>query len=992
MTACISFSALLMLTQLVYSYGWISTQSTYRRPVHLNLKAELIIGLNKYSHDASCCIINADDGKILFAQAKERVSRRKHDGGAVGDLISYGLETIGASKDDVSVIVSNNHHHRVIPFERRLPFYGALKYTPQDYLDPMNLFTNAKHYELSHHLAHAWSAISTSGFDNGLVLIMDGMGETYKAMREDISNIEEHSGDYMHDLKLLRACSEEDSSKFIGVPKILSPGSGYREAESAYIFKDNTLKPIFKRWSRERSPPELYNHGFENHQSLGAVYSRISSHIFGDWNACGKVMGLAPWSGRKPSELNDWFFPPTGTGAAASANTVLGSEFHHEREFMGGNPLFEESFHIHWDMLDSLPSPNQFEAGNSKFDYYSHLASSVQTDLENSAMSLVTSLKDISNESNLILSGGVALNSVLNGRIRREKVFDKIHIPSAPGDEGIAIGCAQYGLHRHRQRSEDSTSDSSRSDSGSDSSSQDQKSNSPLQVSFFTTTTTTTTTCSSPTSTSTTESPEHSTHQSCGCSSGQVEGEHNHNHNHDENLNHSEGNVIVVEDEDEVQSSTSPSQTVSPSVPVFPAYLGREYSRDDIEDALSEFSPWLSIEEHTSEDNMVEAAANRLAEGQVIAWFQGRSEFGQRALGSRSILADPRQASLRRFINEEVKRREWFRPLAPSVLASAVGDWFDDIENGENASPYMSLTAVVKEGRREEVPAICHIDGSARLQTVTMQDNSLYHKLISAFCTRTGIPMILNTSFNGKGEPIVESPIDAILALLACNNKISTMYIGNYEVHIRPFPFESSGLASLASDPSSAEAEIIVKAKRFYLSEVVASPFTPDSPVRIRVQTGQSESESDGGWKTLPSSLHLELLQLLQIPPDADYEGEEQVSDILDAIRSIREEENELSWQEVKEALRWLYFEGLVSFRDSDYSTIQDNNNNQDDISQQDQDQQSEQERYVDGVDGMDGMDGDSSSNSIGNGDDDIDFEGLFKGVEIVDLRNPSPL
>jgi predicted NodU family carbamoyl transferase len=130
--------------------------------LHIDALRPLIVGLNKYSHDASCCIMDSSTGKILFSQAKERISRLKHDGGAIGELLRYGLETIDASIDDIATVVSNNHHHRVLPFERRLPFYRGVKYTPEDYSDVMNLLPNAQHLELSHHLAHAWSVVGQS--------------------------------------------------------------------------------------------------------------------------------------------------------------------------------------------------------------------------------------------------------------------------------------------------------------------------------------------------------------------------------------------------------------------------------------------------------------------------------------------------------------------------------------------------------------------------------------------------------------------------------------------------------------------------------------------------------------------------------------------------------------------------------------------------------------------------------------------------------------
>ena len=132
--------------------------------IHLiNALRPLIVGLNKYSHDASCCILDSTTGKILFSQAKERISRLKHDGGAIGELLQYGLESIDATVDDIQTVVSNNHHHRVLPFERRMQFSQALKYTPADYSDVMNLLPNAQHLELSHHLAHAWSVVGKYG-------------------------------------------------------------------------------------------------------------------------------------------------------------------------------------------------------------------------------------------------------------------------------------------------------------------------------------------------------------------------------------------------------------------------------------------------------------------------------------------------------------------------------------------------------------------------------------------------------------------------------------------------------------------------------------------------------------------------------------------------------------------------------------------------------------------------------------------------------------
>lgn len=152
----------------------------------------------------------------------------------------------------------------------------------------------------------------------------------------------------------------------------------------------------------------------------------------------------------------------------------------------------------------------------------------------------------------------------------------------------------------------------------------------------------------------------------------------------------------------------------------------------------------------------LDTIAKRLENGSIVAWYQGRSEFGPRALGNRSILADPRSETHRDLINSKVKHREWFRPFAPSVLSSHSNEWFDF--DGE--SPFMLHTARVK--KPELVPAITHVDGTARQQTVFRPDNPQYYDLIEAFRKRTGVPMLLNTSLNGNSEPLVETPEDAI--------------------------------------------------------------------------------------------------------------------------------------------------------------------------------------------------------------------------------------
>ena len=157
-------------------------------------------------------------------------------------------------------------------------------------------------------------------------------------------------------------------------------------------------------------------------------------------------------------------------------------------------------------------------------------------------------------------------------------------------------------------------------------------------------------------------------------------------------------------------------------------------------------------------DDPAGSAAKLLAEGCIIGWYQGRSEFGPRALGNRSILADPGGANMKDQINARVKYREEFRPFAPSVIVDRASEIF----NIKSPSPFMTVACDVNEGWTERLIATTHINNTARVQTVSPEDNASYHALITAFNDLNGSPVVLNTSFNIKGQPIVESPLDAI--------------------------------------------------------------------------------------------------------------------------------------------------------------------------------------------------------------------------------------
>ena len=220
------------------------------------------------------------------------------------------------------------------------------------------------------------------------------------------------------------------------------------------------------------------------------------------------------------------------------------------------------------------------------------------------------------------------------------------------------------------------------------------------------------------------------------------------------------------------------------------SYLGPQFEQTDIEQRLTAAGAKFSV---LSDEELFAAGAKALAEDKALGWFQGRMEFGPRALGGRSILGDARSPTMQSVLNLKVKYRESFRPFAPAVLREDVADWFEL----DGDSPYMLLVADVVKNRRRamteeekklfgieklnvprsDIPAVTHVDYSARIQTVHEETNPRYYKLISAFKQKTGCPVIVNTSFNVRGEPIVCTPEDAFRCFMG--TEIEALAIGN---------------------------------------------------------------------------------------------------------------------------------------------------------------------------------------------------------------------
>jgi carbamoyltransferase len=275
------------------------------------------------------------------------------------------------------------------------------------------------------------------------------------------------------------------------------------------------------------------------------------------------------------------------------------------------------------------------------------LAATGQALFERRMFQLLGNLHDLGHSENLALVGGCALNSTCNGKILANTGFRRLHVPSAPGDDGTALGAALLACHLDR--------------------------------------------------------PE-------GVAVGR--------------------------------------RPISP-------YLGSEVSASGLQ-RLAAFGglPIARLEP----DALYRHVAELLATGNIVAWMRGRAEYGPRALGNRSILADPRDGAIKDRINERIKFREEFRPFAPAILDEHGPDYFEDYQ----ASPYMERTLSVRPEVRRRVPAVVHVDGSGRLQSVRRDLNSDFHALISAFFELTGVPMLLNTSLNVMGKPIVDSVEDSL--------------------------------------------------------------------------------------------------------------------------------------------------------------------------------------------------------------------------------------
>lgn len=560
----------------------------------------VILGLNYYFHDSTACLVV--DGKLLAAIEEERLNRDKHTRVFPMKAIDRCLQMAGLSYDDIDHIAVSIQPTHNLGKKMRYCLSNLRTFKP---------FVN-------HEFVHAYN--KQKSFWNWFHYHWDK-----KSDGPEVHFIPHHF-------------SHAPGSFYV---------SPYREAALLGIDGSGEWATTWMGYGKDETVACLGESFFPH--SLGSFYEAVTQYCgFRTSYDEGKTMGLAP--------MGD---PEVYRKEVETMVTVDPN----------GQLQFDLSWfnfqNMHWRRLSDKfyktfgPGRNH---GEPFEDRHKHMAAAFQVVLEERVLEICDILHTKTKAEYLVISGGVALNSVMNGRIVRDSKFKDVYVMPAAGDNGTAIGAAYY-LY----------------------------------------------------------------------------------------------NGILKQSRSYVHSDP---------------YVGTSYTNQEIEKVLK--GAKLRYERL---DDVCEAASALLEKGKIIGWFQGKMEIGPRALGSRSILANPAFPQMKDKINAEVKFREAYRPFAPSAIIEAKDEFFDlEVE-----APFMLKVCQVRKEKQAVIPAVTHVDGSARLQTVREELHPRYYKLIKQLGERTGVPVVLNTSFNIQGEPVVESPQDAIRCFFSTG--LDALVIGDFLLH-----------------------------------------------------------------------------------------------------------------------------------------------------------------------------------------------------------------
>ena len=552
-----------------------------------------ILGINAYHADSSAAIFK--DGIMIAATEEERFTRIKHWAGFPVLSIQFCLKEAGISLKEVDYIT--------IGRDPKAKFLNKLNYLRKN---PSLVFGAITRYRNSKQVASLEDEFKK--IDGSL---------SFDTLKSKINNIEHHRS---HLASAFFASPFEESA-------ILSiDGSGDFTTTMIATGKGNKIEVL---------------DSVDFPVSCGLFYTAFTQFLgFPHYGDEYKVMGLAPYGEAKyidkvkkvlkflPNGLFDWedafFVQPTKAG------------FKYENNIPSVGNLYAPAF-----VKEFGPPRSQTEELST---YHKDLATSVQRVTEELIFHILKHLKERTGLKNICIAGGVAQNSVANGKVAEATGFEGIYIPSAGHDAGISMGSALY-LYNHVL-------------------------NQPR------------------------------------------------------------------------------------SAPIYSAYTGSRFSNDEIELFLQ--SRGVKYRKLNNED-LYEVVTDKLIEPGVVGWFNGRAEFGPRALGARSIIADPRNPKAKDLLNLKIKRRESFRPFAPSILKEYSGEYFTKSDE----VPFMEKVFPVRPEKYAVIPAVTHVDGTGRLQTVDKTISPMYYGLIEAFRKKTGVPVLLNTSFN-ENEPIVNTPAEAL--------------------------------------------------------------------------------------------------------------------------------------------------------------------------------------------------------------------------------------
>ncbi len=586
-----------------------------------------ILGISAFYHDSAAAI--TIDGKIIAAAQEERFSRKKHDPRYPYNAIEFVLDFAKVKLSEVDHIVF--FEKPFLKFERLLETYVAM--APRGFLQ----FSKAMPTWLREKL-----------FQKKML---------FNLLRKHDKNFKEISKISFSEHHLSHAASAFFPSPYEEAIILTADGVGEWATTTVAIGKKNSLKI-----KKEIHFPH----------SLGLLYSAFTYYTGFKVNSGEyKLMGLAPYGNPKYIDLIE----KNLIHIKEDGSFRLNQDYFN---YTTGLSMTNEKFH---NLFGQKPRDSKKEKITQ---FHMDIASSIQKVTEDIMIKICKSLRKEFNIPNLCLAGGVALNCVANGKILKEKIFEKIWIQPAAGDAGGSLGAA---------------------------------------LAFW---------------------------------------------------------YLELKQDREVTNK----DTMNGS------YLGPYFKNEDIKNKLNSLGAKFEVLE---EDVLIEKTADDLSKGNAIGWFQGRMEFGPRALGGRSILGDPRSSSMQKNLNLKVKYRESFRPFAPSILRDEVNNWFELNED----SPYMLLVADIKREKqnqmtedekklfgidklnikRSEIPAVTHVDYSARIQTVSRDTNKKYYDLIKKFKDKTNCPVIVNTSFNVRGEPIVNTPEDAFNCFMG--TELDNLVIGN---------------------------------------------------------------------------------------------------------------------------------------------------------------------------------------------------------------------